>query len=72
MFTRLTVLDFAGKNFALSFIAHELADGQAPLRKPKNKKRGGLGTRLRLLGMRLGKSLNSCVLIQTARRSDDC
>ena len=26
----MTVLDFAGKNLALSFIAHELADGQAP------------------------------------------
>ena len=26
----MTVLDFAGKNLALSFIAHELADGQRP------------------------------------------
>ena len=29
-FTRLTVLNFAGNNLALSFIAHELADGRSP------------------------------------------
>ena len=29
-FTRSTVLDFTGKKLALSFIAHELIDGQCP------------------------------------------
>ena len=30
MFTRSTILDFTGKKLALSFIAHELVDGQRP------------------------------------------
>ena len=30
MFTRSTILDFTGKKLTLSFIAHELVDGQCP------------------------------------------
>ena len=30
MFTRSTILDFTGKKLALSFIAHQLVDGQRP------------------------------------------